>query len=65
MPKGVVDSPVLALPYHIFVMAQDSFDPRVGEKVWGTAIVLLALVLLLSLLALPARLRIHEEARRA
>ncbi len=65
VPKGVVDSPVLALPYHIFVMAQDSFDPRVSEKVWGTAIVLLALVLLLSLLALPVRLRIHEEARRA
>lgn len=65
VPKGVVDSPVLALPYHIFVMAQDSFDPRVAEKVWGTAIVLLGLVLLLSLLALPVRLRIHEEARRA
>lgn len=64
VPTGVVDSPVLALPYHIFVMAQDSFDPRVAEKVWGTAIVLLGLVLALSLLALPARLRIHEEARR-
>lgn len=65
LPKGIVDSPVLALPYHIFVMAQDSFDPRVGQKVWGTAVVLLALVVTLSLLALPLRLRIHEEARRA
>ncbi len=65
VPRGVADSPVLALPYHIFVMAQDSFDPRVAEKVWGAAIVLLGLVLALSLLALPARLRIHEEARRA
>jgi len=65
VPRGIVDSPVLALPYHIFVMAQDSFDPRVGEKVWGTAVVLLALVLALSLLALPVRLKAHEEARRA
>ena len=64
LPNGIVDSPVLALPYHIFVMAQDSFDPRVGQKVWGTAVVLLGLVVTLSLLALPLRLRIHEEARR-
>lgn len=64
-PTGIVDSPVLALPYHIFVMSQDSFDPRVAEKVWGTAIVLAGFVFALSLLALPARLRIHEEARRA
>ncbi len=64
-PRGLVDSPVLALPYHIFVLAQDSFDPRVGEKVWGTAMVLIAMVLLLSALALPLRLTIHEEARRA
>ena len=65
VPTGVVDSPVLALPYHIFVMAQDSFDPRVAEKVWGSAIVLVSLVFALALVALPARLRIHEEARRA
>jgi phosphate transport system permease protein len=65
VPTGVVDNPVLALPYHIFVMAQDSFDPRVAEKVWGSAIVLVSLVFALSLVALPARLRVHEEARRA
>jgi len=65
VPHGIVDSPVLALPYHIFVLAQDSFDPRVAEKVWGTAIVLLGIVLALSLGALPLRLKIHEEARRA
>lgn len=64
-PQGIVDSPVLALPYHIFVLAQDSFDPRVAEKVWGSAIVLLALVLSLSAVALPLRLKAHEEARRA
>jgi phosphate transport system permease protein len=64
-PAGVRDSPVVALPYHIFVLAQDSLDPAVEGHLWGAAFVLLALVLALSLLALPARLRIHEESRRA
>jgi phosphate transport system permease protein len=62
-PHGVKESPVLSLPYHIFILAQDSFDPAVGGKLWGAALVLLVLVLGLSLLALPARLKIHEEAR--
>ena len=62
VPGGIKESPVLSLPYHIFILAQDSYDPAVGAKVWGTALVLLALVFLLSLVALPARLKIHEEA---
>jgi len=61
-PHGITESPVLSLPYHIFVLAQDSFDPRVAEKLWGTAAALLLIVLLLSLIALPMRLRTHEEA---
>ena len=61
-PHGIKDSPVLTLPYHIFVLAQDSFDPAVGAKLWGAALVLLGLVFLLSLIALPSRLKIHEEA---
>ena len=61
-PTGIRESPVLSLPYHIFILAQDSFDPTAGAKVWGTAVVLLTLVGLLSLVALPLRLRIHEEA---
>ncbi len=61
-PHGVKESPVLSLPYHIFILAQDSFDPAVGAKLWGTAVVLLALVFLLALVALPMRLKIHEEA---
>jgi len=64
-PSAIRESPVVALPYHIFVLAQDSFDPAVQQHLWGAAFVLLALVLALSLLALPARLRIHEESRRA
>ena len=65
LPAGIRDSPVVALPYHIFVLAQDSLDPAVQDHLWGAAAVLLALVFALSLLALPARLRIHEEARNA
>jgi phosphate transport system permease protein len=61
-PAGLRDSPVAALPYHIFVLAQDSFDPAVQAHLWGAACVLVGLVLGLSLLALPARLRAHEEA---
>jgi phosphate transport system permease protein len=65
IPTGIRDSPVAALPYHIFVLAQDSFDPAVERHLWGAACVLAALVLGLSLLALPARLRAHEEAHHA
>ncbi|CAN5874198.1 phosphate ABC transporter permease PstA [soil metagenome] len=61
-PQGIKESPVLSLPYHIFILAQDSFDPNVSEKVWGTALVMLGLVFLLSIMALPARLKIHEES---
>jgi len=65
IPHGIRESPVLSLPYHIFVLAQDSFDPAVGSKLWGTALTLLGLTMLLSLLALPLRLKIHEEAHHA
>lgn len=63
LPSGIRDNPVLALPYHIFVLAQDSLDPEAGTRLWAAAFVLLTLVLLLSLAALPARLAAHEEAR--
>ena len=62
LPKGIRESPVLSLPYHIFILAQDSFDPGVGAKLWGSALVLLMLVFSLSMFALPFRLRIHDEA---
>jgi phosphate transport system permease protein len=62
LPKGIHESPVLSLPYHIFILAQDSLDPEVEAKLWGAALVLLALVFALSLIALPSRLKIHEEA---
>ena len=63
LPTGVRESPVLALPYHVFVLAQDSLDPGAARNVWGAATVLLLLVFALSAIALPLRLRIHDEAR--
>ena len=62
-PSAVADSPVLALPYHVFVLAQDSFDPAMGVRMWGTAAVLVVLVTIASALAIPLRLRIAEEGR--
>jgi phosphate transport system permease protein len=62
LPHAIKESPVLTLPYHIFVLSQDSLNPEANAKVWGAAMVLLGLVLALSFAALPARLRIHEEA---
>ena len=61
-PRAIAESPVLTLPYHIFILAQDSFAPAVGTKLWGAALVLLGLVFSLSLAALPSRLRLHEES---
>ena len=65
LPSGVKESPVLSLPYHIFILAQDSYDPIVKTKLWGSALVLVLIVFALSLAALPARLKIHEEADHA
>ena len=65
LPTGVKESPVLSLPYHIFILAQDAYDPVVKTKLWGAALVLVFIVFGLSLISLPARLRIHEEADHA
>ncbi len=65
LPRGIVESPVLALPYHIFTLAQDSYGPAAEGRMWAAASVLLALVLALSLAALPARLAHAREVRDA
>lgn len=62
-PDGIRDSPVLALPYHLFVLAQDSLDPALRANVWGTATVLVGVALAFAAIALPWRIRLHEEAR--
>jgi phosphate transport system permease protein len=63
IPQGIRESPVLSLPYHIFTLSQDSFDPAAAARVWAAAFVLFVLVFMVSALALPMRLRIREEAR--
>jgi phosphate transport system permease protein len=35
VPNGIKDNPVLALPYHIFVLAQDSLAPEAGTRLGG------------------------------
>lgn len=65
LPQGIRESPVLALPYHIFVLAQDSLDPRAQENVWAAAVVLLTMVVGLSLLTLPLRRTAREASHDA
>jgi len=63
LPEGIRDSPILALPYHIFVLAQDTVNPDARANLWGAALVLVTLVALLNLAALPFRLRANDAAR--
>ncbi|MCG8598911.1 MAG: ABC transporter permease subunit [Verrucomicrobiales bacterium] len=62
IPNGIRENPVLSLPYHIFILAQDSYSPEVNSRLWAAALVLVILVFAMSIVALPARLKIHEEA---
>lgn len=57
LPDGVRNNPVLALPYHIFVLAQDSLQDQAQANLWGAALVLVVLVVSLSLLVLPLRMK--------
>lgn len=57
------DSPVLALPYHIFNLIQDVIDDRALVSAWASASVLILLVVGMSLLLTPFRIRSHEEAK--
>lgn len=65
VPEGIRDQPVLALPYHIFVLAQDSFHDESRANMWGAALVLVSLITLLGLLALPLRRKLHDAASHA
>lgn len=59
-PTGVREQPVLALPYHVFTLAQDAFDPGARMRLWGAATLLLLLAIGFALLALPLRLATTE-----
>ncbi len=63
IPTGVKESPILSLPYHIFNLVQESYHPQALSNAWGSSLVLIMLVILISGIALPFRLRAHEEAK--
>jgi phosphate transport system permease protein len=55
LPSGVRQSPVAALPTHIFVLAQDAADPAALRAAWGAAVALIVLAGVLVAGAVPAR----------
>ena len=62
-PDGVVQSPVAALPTHIFTLAQDAADPAAVDAAWGAALALVVVAGLLVLAAVPARRRMAGASR--
>ncbi len=62
-PQGVVQSPVSALPTHIFTLAQDAADPAAVDAAWGAALALVVVAGLLVLAAVPARRRMAGVSR--
>lgn len=61
-PTGVRQSPIVALPSHIFNLAQDAADPAAVRAAWGAAVALIVVAGCLVLAALPFRRRV-EAAR--
>lgn len=61
LPTGVRDSPVTALPTHIFTLAQDAADPAALRSAWGAALALVIVAGALVLAAVPARRRMEVE----
>lgn len=63
LPTGIVNSPVQALPTHIFTLSQDSGAPEAIAQAWGSALVLVLITAVLLSLAVALRNR-FEGARR-
>ncbi|MER5400509.1 phosphate ABC transporter permease subunit PstC [Streptomyces sp. NPDC002599] len=62
LPTGIIDSPVQALPTHIFTLSQDSNAPEAINQAWGSALVLVLITAALLSLAVALRNR-FEGAR--
>lgn len=63
LPKSVFDE-VMALPYHIYVLASDNTNIEATRHLqYGTAIVLIALVLGMNLLAIVWRSRLRRRVK--
>ncbi|MGA5452731.1 phosphate ABC transporter permease subunit PstC [Streptomyces umbrinus] len=60
-PGGIVESPVQALPTHIFTLSQDSGDPQAVTQAWGSAMVLVLITAVLLSAAVALRNRFEGE----
>jgi len=61
LPKSIFDQ-AMALPYHLYVISTQV--PNVGEKIrYGTAFVLLAMVLFMNLVAIIIRSRFRKKKK--
>jgi phosphate transport system permease protein len=65
LPTAIKEQPVLALPYHILVLAQDSFHESARMNLWGAVLVLVTVVSLLGVLSIPLRRKFHNAADHA
>ncbi|MEV8320470.1 phosphate ABC transporter permease subunit PstC [Streptomyces sp. NPDC059900] len=61
LPSGIVESPVQALPTHIFTLSQDSGDPQAVTQAWGSAMVLVLITAVLLSAAFALRNRFEGE----
>lgn len=61
LPRGVLDK-VMALPYHLFVLSTQVPDAPESYK-YGTALVLVALVLGINLVAVIIRIRMRRKTK--
>ncbi|MDR0766579.1 MAG: phosphate ABC transporter permease PstA [Odoribacteraceae bacterium] len=63
LPSGIFDQ-VMALPYHLYVIATSGTDIEASRPMaYGTALVLVAIVLVMNLLATATRLRLGKKTK--
>ena len=60
IPSGIKNNPILTLPYHIFILTQESYNETIRNNAWGSVIILIGIVCVLSLLLIPFRMRSVE-----
>ncbi|GAA2662084.1 phosphate ABC transporter permease subunit PstC [Streptomyces aculeolatus] len=61
VPNGIVESPVQALPTHIFTLSQDSGESLAVDQAWGSAMVLVLITAVLLSAAIALRNRFEGE----
>lgn len=61
---GSLTGPITTLPTHILVLAKQATNAQALQNAWGTGLVLLGLVMLLSFAALMSRIRLKTRCQR-